>query len=159
MIDIRTKLKKTDVVEDFLKEQKKNDMLLSYHKEQKKYKEKTKGNVPKKKASREDATLAMLAKFKQKLTKISEADDEAKVERVARNDQDKEDNDEDDVSGDSWMKNTLRFENNDPVLARDASTKDDDWYEIYDPRNPLNQRRREKDRVEGMKKEKDRRRQ
>merc|ERR1712098_1020622 len=112
MTDIRTKLKKTDVVEDFLKEQKKenqdddeldyeyecpiqkekdrrreeiqkefkalqkelkpkkqkekneslpeeekiseeekkNDMLLSYHKEQKKYKEKTKGNVPKKKA-------------------------------------------------------------------------------------------------------------
>merc|ERR1719282_406730 len=96
---------------------------------------------------------------KKKLTKISEADDEAKVESVARNDQDEEDNDEDDVSGDSWMKNTLRFENNDPVLARDASTKDDDWYEIYDPRNPLNQRRREKDRVEGMKKEKDRRRQ
>merc|ERR1712227_629866 len=118
--------------------EKNNEMLLNYHKEQKKYKEKTKGNVPKKKASREDATLAMLAKFKQKLTKISEADDE---------------------SGDSWMKNTLRFENNDPVLARDASTKDDDWYEIYDPRNPLNQRRREKDRVEGMKKEKDRRRQ
>ena len=37
--------------------------------------------------------------------------------------------------------------------------QDDDWYEIYDPRNPLNQRRREKDRVEGLKKEKDRRRQ
>merc|ERR1712111_12924 len=128
--------------EKISEEEKKNEMLLNYHKEQKKYKEKTKGNVPKKKASREDATLAMLAKFKQKLTKISEADDEAKVESVARNDQDKEDNDEDDVSGDSWMKNTLRFENNDPVLARDASTKDDDWYEIYDPRNPLNQRRR-----------------
>merc|ERR1719422_2169038 len=216
MLDIRTKLKKTDVVEEFIKEEaskdydddleyecpiqkekqrrkdeiqaeykalakelkpkkhkekkdeepeeekiseaeKNNEMLLNYHKEQKKFKEKTKGNVPKKKASREDATLAMLAKFKQKLTKISEADDEAKVESVARNDQDKEDDDEDDVSGDSWMKNTLRFENNDPVLARDASTKDDDWYEIYDPRNPLNQRRREKDRVEGMKKEKDRR--
>ena len=184
MLDIRTKLKKTDVVEEFIKEEEKgnkddeldfeyecpiqkekqrrkdeiqkeykalakelkpkkhkekkdeepeeekiseaeknNEMLLNYHKEQKKYKEKTKGNVPKKKASREDATLAMLAKFKQKLTKISEADDEAKVETVARNDQDKEDNDEDDVSGDSWMKNTLRFENNDPVLARDASTK------------------------------------
>ena len=190
MTDIRTKLKKTDVVEDFLKEQKKenqdddeldyeyecpiqkekdrrreeiqkefkalqkelkpkkqkeikesvpeeekiseeekkNDMLLSYHKEQKKYKEKTKGNVPKKKASREDATLAMLAKFKQKLEKIND-DDEDKKEKI--NDEDKkekindeaEDEDDEDLTGDNWMKNTLRFESNDPVLAKDASTK------------------------------------
>jgi len=215
MTDIRTKLKKTDVVEDFLKEQKKenqdddeldyeyecpiqkekdrrreeiqkefkalqkelkpkkqkeikesvpeeekiseeekkNDMLLSYHKEQKKYKEKTKGNVPKKKASREDATLAMLAKFKQKLEKIND-DDEDKKEK---NNDEAEDEDDEDLTGDSWMKNTLRFESNDPVLAKDASTKDDDWFDIYDPRNPLNQRRREKDRVDGLKKEKDRR--
>ena len=180
MMDIRTKLKKTDVVEEFLKEEKKlnkdkgdddmdfeyecpiekekqrrkeeiqkefkalakemkpkrvkekieepereriteeernNDLLLSYHKEQKKYKEKTKGNVPKKKASREDATLAMLEKFKQKLTQIKEADDDE--EKKEAND----DDDEEDVSGSDWMKNTLRFESNDPVLAKDASTK------------------------------------
>ena len=30
---------------------------------------------------------------------------------------------DEDVAGDSWMKNTLRFESNDPVLAKDASTK------------------------------------
>merc|ERR1711915_906057 len=120
-------------------EEKNNDMLLSYHKEQKKYKEKTKGNVPKKKASREDATLAMLAKFKQKLEKINDVEED------------------EDVTGDNWMKNTLKFESNDPVLAKDASTKDDDWFDIYDPRNPLNQRRREKDRADGLKKEKDRR--
>merc|ERR1712098_953698 len=211
MIDIRTKLKKTDVVEEFLKEQKKdsqddeeldyeyecpiqkekdrrreeiqkefkalqkelkpkklkekteslpeeekiseeeknNDMLLSYHKEQKKYKEKTKGNVPKKKASREDATLAMLAKFKQKLEKINDVEEEEKEVDEAEDDED--------VTGDNWMKNTLKFESNDPVLAKDASTKDDDWFDIYDPRNPLNQRRREKDRADGLKKEKDRR--
>merc|ERR1712026_136003 len=123
---------------------------MGYHKEQRKYKEKTKGNLPKKKASREDATLAMLAKFKQKLSKISETGGEEKEKEG-------EEEDDDDVTGDNWMKNTLNFESNDPVLAKDASTKDDDWFDIYDPRNPLNKRRRENDQIEGKKKEKDRR--
>lgn len=30
-----------------------------------------------------------------------------------------------------------------PVLAKDANTKDDDWFEISDPRNALAKRRRE----------------
>ena len=97
-------------------EEKNNDMLLSYHKEQKKYKEKTKDNVPKKKASREDATLAMLAKFKQKLEKISDDTEEGDKK-------DEDDGEDEDVTGDDWMKNTLKFESNDPVLAKDASTK------------------------------------
>jgi len=141
-------------------------MLQSFHREQKKYKEKTKGNVPKKKASREDATLAMLAKFKQKLEKIHDDDD--LVGDSSKNDSSKDvkdgevdegDEDDEEIVGDSWMKKSsgLRFDNNDPVLAKDASTKDDDWFDIYDPRNPLNQRRREKDRSDGIKKEKDRR--
>jgi peptidyl-prolyl cis-trans isomerase SDCCAG10 len=37
----------------------------------------------------------------------------------------------------------LRFEAYAPVIAKDASTKTDDWFEIYDPRNPINKRRRE----------------
>jgi peptidyl-prolyl cis-trans isomerase SDCCAG10 len=37
----------------------------------------------------------------------------------------------------------LKFEDEAPVLAKDANTKGDDWFEIYDPRNPLNKRRRE----------------
>lgn len=40
------------------------------------------------------------------------------------------------------LSHKLKFEDNDPVLAKDASTKDDDWFEIYDPRNPINKRRR-----------------
>lgn len=40
------------------------------------------------------------------------------------------------------MSHKLTFEEKDPVLAKDANTKDDDWFEIYDPRNPLNKRRR-----------------
>ena len=76
----------------------------------------------------------MLAKFQQKLTSVQENDD---VE-------DKEDED-DEIEGDSWMSNTLKFQNDDPILAKDANTKGDDWFDIYDPRNPLNKRRREQD--------------
>ena len=55
-----------------------------------------------------------------------------------------DDNDDSD-DDDNWMANSLNFESNDPVLAKDASTKDDDWFDIYDPRNPMNKRRREND--------------
>ncbi len=34
------------------------------------------------------------------------------------------------------------------VLAKDANTKDDDWYEIFDPRNPITKRRRESNKQE-----------
>merc|ERR1719221_241721 len=117
-------------------------MLLEFHREQKKYKEKL--PVVKKKESREEETLKMLAKFKQKLSGLKVDEEKEKVE----------DEDDEELVGDDWMKNTLRFESNDPVLAKDASTKDDDWFDIYDPRNPLNKRRRENDQLEGKKKEK-----
>lgn len=29
------------------------------------------------------------------------------------------------------------------MLAKDANKKDDDWFEIYDPRSTLNKRKRE----------------
>ena len=59
------------------------------------------------------------------------------------NSEEKHDED-DELIGDSWMHKKLKFESEDPVLAKDANTKDDDWFDIYDPRNPLNKRRREK---------------
>ena len=55
-----------------------------------------------------------------------------------------EERDDEDLKGDSWMHKELKFVSDDPVLAKDANTKDDDWFDIYDPRNPLNKRRREK---------------
>merc|ERR1719245_2041781 len=102
--------KEEDPEEEKISEaEKNNEMLLNYHKEQKKYKEKTKGNVPKKKASREDATLAMLAKFKQKLTKIKDNEDEAEEEKKeAGGETGGEAESDEDVAGDGWMKNTLR---------------------------------------------------
>lgn len=39
------------------------------------------------------------------------------------------------------MYHKLEFTDN-LVVAKDANTKDDDWFEIYDPRNKLNKRRR-----------------
>jgi peptidyl-prolyl cis-trans isomerase SDCCAG10 len=43
----------------------------------------------------------------------------------------------------SRLTHKLQFEAHAPALAKDASTKTDDWFEIYDPRNPINKRRRE----------------
>ena len=118
----KEKKQEEEPVEKISDAERNNDMLRTFHTEQKKYKEKTKGNVPTKKASREDATLAMLAKFKQKLVKINDEEEDessnnANKEVVAKDDEDE------DLTGDNWMKNTLRFESNDPVLAKDASTK------------------------------------
>lgn len=36
----------------------------------------------------------------------------------------------------------LLFDSDAPVLAKDASSKDDSWYPLDDPRNPLNRARR-----------------
>ena len=78
----------------------------------------------------------MLAKFQQKLTSVQEDIEEKEQEEA---------DDEDELKGDSWMSNTLKFQTDDPILAKDANTKDDNWFDIYDPRNPLNKRRRKED--------------
>lgn len=44
----------------------------------------------------------------------------------------------------SWMSHKLSCQKEDerPVLAKDANMRGDgDWYDIYDPRNPINQRK------------------
>lgn len=33
-----------------------------------------------------------------------------------------------------------------PIRAKDASVENEDTFDIYDPRNPINKRRRQKDR-------------
>ena len=108
-------------------------------------------------ASREEQTLALLAKFKQKLSGIKYGEDEDEKDEAKETKKDDEKTEEDEeIVGDDWMKNTLVFENDAPVLAKDASSKDDDWFDIYDPRNPINKRRRENDAQDGRKREKDR---
>jgi len=131
-------------------EEKSNDMLREFHAEQEKAKKAK--VVPKKGSSaREAQTLAMLAKFQQKLqgcatTDKDDDDNASDVTSKKREAIDDVDNDDDeDLKGDSWMSNTLKFGSDDPILAKDANTKDDNWFDIYDPRNPLNKRRREND--------------
>merc|ERR1712037_118215 len=137
----------------------KNDVLESYHKEKKRYAEvKAAKPIPKQKASREEQTLALLAKFKQKLSGIKYGDDHEEKDKGTKETKkdDEKTEDDEEIVGDDWMKNTLVFENDAPVLAKDASSKDDDWFDIYDPRNPINKRRRENDAQDGRKREKDR---
>ncbi|XP_052743172.1 spliceosome-associated protein CWC27 homolog isoform X2 [Bicyclus anynana] len=109
-----------------------NEMYKQFVEEQEKYK-KMKEKIPKKGAAREDFTLQLLAKFKTKLHAIKEK---------AQDETEKAD-DEDNVDTDDWMGHKLCFEEKGAVLAKDASTKGDDWFDIYDPRNPINKRKRE----------------
>ncbi|XP_070495163.1 uncharacterized protein [Chironomus tepperi] len=101
-----------------------NNAIQSYLDEKEKYKS---CKVKAKGSSREAQTLALLEKFKQKLHSAAPT----------------KSNDNDNSDDENWLGHKLDFsESADAVLARDASKKADDWYDIYDPRNPLNKRKR-----------------
>ncbi|XP_049882643.1 spliceosome-associated protein CWC27 homolog isoform X2 [Pectinophora gossypiella] len=122
-----------------------NEMYKQYVEEQEKYK-KMKEKIPKKGAAREDFTLQLLAKFKNKLHAIKEkAQTDQERERGTEDaaGQSETKADDEDVDTDDWLGHTLKFEDKGAVLAKDASTKGDDWFDIYDPRNPINKRKRE----------------
>lgn len=75
----------------------------------------------------------MLKKFKSKLHNVqSNADEQSNDTKV----------DEENVDGDNWLSHKLSFVEQGAVLAKDASTKNDDWYDVYDPRNSMNKRKR-----------------
>lgn len=118
----------------------KNEVIEAYKQEQRKYKQ-LKGQIPEKGSSREDFTLALLTKFQKKLSsakeKANEKSDEGEQSPPILEDKTENDDDED------WLTHKLKFESSTPVLAKDASTKTDDWFEIFDPRNRINKRRRE----------------
>lgn len=141
-----------------------NKMFQQYLSEQRKYADR-KRDVPKKKdAAHEQQTLDLLARFKSKLNQAMYAssedeDDDGKLAKQSTATTDgissatavraiTSDN-EDDIAGDDWLSHTLRFEEKAPVLAKDASTKKDDWYDAFDPRNPLNKRKRGGDEADG----------
>lgn len=144
------KLKEQSLKEQSAKEEAKdakkaeedNELYKKYVEEQEKYR-KMKEKLPKKGAAREDFTLQLLAKFKTKLHAIKEKT-EAEGEPSAEKKTEGDDNDDENLNSDDWLGHTLRFEEKGPLLAKDASTKGDDWFDIYDPRNPINKRKREK---------------
>lgn len=130
---------KINQVEESEKKKQKSEIMKDYVETQEKYKE-AKAKLPKKGKTREDLTMEMFNKFKNKLQQVKEhANDDTSNSGTKTTSGDTEDDDADDKS---WMRQSLHCEEKAPVLAKDASTKDDDWFEIYDPRNPLNKRRR-----------------
>ncbi|NXV54202.1 CWC27 protein, partial [Uria aalge] len=106
-----------------------NSVVEEYLQEKRKYEDKRK-QQPKKGASREDQTLALLDRFKSKLTQAIEETPENEVSEP------EVDNDE------GWMSHILQFEDRSRKV-KDASMQDEDTFEIYDPRNPVTKRRRE----------------
>ena len=120
-------------------EEKANDLLMAFYAKKEKYGEKKK-KIFKKGSKREQQTMANLTRFKfLNLYSVKSNENPTTTSKPIQDDNDDSDDD------DNWMANSLNFESNDPVLAKDASTKDDDWFDIYDPRNPMNKRRREND--------------
>lgn len=125
-----------------------NEVLQNYLFEQKRYSH-LKSDVPKKGTQREQQTLELLNRFKSKLQKVKQSvdseesgDESEKPAQAAGAVREITSDNEDDIAGDSWLGHTLRFKEKAPVLAKDASTKHDDWYDVFDPRNPLNKRKR-----------------
>lgn len=115
--------------------------LKDYKMEKAKYEEE-KRRLPRKGASREELTLALLQRFTAKVTKAV-YDEHSGSEEEHQDDDDASRKDNDDDNDEGWLKHRFHFETSSPVLAKDASTKDDNWYDVNDPRNVLNKRRRE----------------
>ncbi|KAM8961848.1 spliceosome-associated protein CWC27 homolog isoform 2-T2 [Pelodytes ibericus] len=122
-----------------------DDAIEEYLKEKEKYEERKKKNT-KKGSSREEQTLAMLDQFKSKLNQaISETPEEEVVSETEV---------EDDKG---WLSHVLQFDENEKGRkVKDATIQDEDTFEIYDPRNPVNKRRREESK-KLMKQKKERR--
>ncbi|XP_077792459.1 spliceosome-associated protein CWC27 homolog isoform X1 [Podarcis muralis] len=106
-----------------------NSIVAEYLEEKKKY-EQLKQQQPKKGPSREVQTLALLDRFKSKLNQaIAETPENEVSEPEVEDDE-------------GWMSHVLHFEDK-TRKVKDASVQDEDTFEIYDPRNPVNKRRRE----------------
>uniref|UniRef100_A0A7M4FIB9 Spliceosome-associated protein CWC27 homolog n=1 Tax=Crocodylus porosus TaxID=8502 RepID=A0A7M4FIB9_CROPO len=119
-----------------------NSIVAEYLQEKKKYEDMRK-RQPKKGASREDQTLALLDQFKSKLNQAIAETPECEVSEPEVEDDE------------GWMAHVLQFEDRSRKV-KDASMQDEDTFEIYDPRNPVNKRRREESK-KIMKEKKERR--
>ncbi|XP_010586470.1 spliceosome-associated protein CWC27 homolog isoform X2 [Loxodonta africana] len=103
--------------------------VAEYRREKQKY-EALRKQQAKKGTSREEQTLALLNQFKSKLTQaIAETPENDISEAEVEDDE-------------GWMSHVLQFEDKSRKV-KDASMQDSDTFEIYDPRNPVNKRRRE----------------
>ncbi|XP_077267504.1 spliceosome-associated protein CWC27 homolog [Temnothorax americanus] len=123
------------------KEENDSEVIRKYTELYEKYK--TKDKLPKKGKTREDFIMGLYGQFRSNLQNVKEHAKDNTTSTGKKTSKDIEDDDDDDPDDKSSLyTHVMRCEEKAPVLAKDASTKDDDWFEIYDPRNPLNKRRR-----------------
>ncbi|XP_056322725.1 spliceosome-associated protein CWC27 homolog isoform X1 [Danio aesculapii] len=125
-------VKKEEDVSEVGDSKQNSEAVTEYLESRKKYEDMRKQKL-KKGSGREAQTLALLESFKSKLSSaISETPSapEEDVEELA----------EDDDKG--WMAHVLHFDEQSRKV-KDANMQDEDTFEIYDPRNPVNKRRRE----------------
>ncbi|RXN21348.1 peptidyl-prolyl cis-trans isomerase CWC27-like protein [Labeo rohita] len=109
-----------------------NEAVTEYLESKKKYEDMRKQKL-KKGSGREAQTMALLERFKSKLSS-------AISETPSVPEEDVEELGEDDDRG--WMAHVLHFDEQ-TRKVKDANMQDEDTFEIYDPRNPVNKRRRE----------------
>ncbi|XP_016113899.1 peptidyl-prolyl cis-trans isomerase CWC27 homolog [Sinocyclocheilus grahami] len=109
-----------------------SEAVTEYLESRKKYEDKRKQKL-KKGSGREAQTLALLECFKSKLSSVIS-------ETPSVPEEDVEELGEDDDKG--WMAHVLHFDEQ-TRKVKDANMQDEDTFEIYDPRNPVNKRRRE----------------
>lgn len=108
-----------------------NELMQAYRREQQLYTEKQKKVLPKG-ALRQQQALEALARFQAKMAEHQSAHKEG-------------DEEEDEEDEEHWLAHQLHFEEQGPVLAKDASVLDaEEAYSIDDPRNAMNQRRRKR---------------
>ncbi|KAH8239864.1 hypothetical protein KR032_008822 [Drosophila birchii] len=116
-----------------------NHYISDFIESKEKYTAKTK--LQPKGQSREEFTLSLLSKFRTKLDNLKNKSGSDNGEPEPKDLDDKVV--EQEIIGDDWLSHTLNFNSTAaPVLAKDANKKGDDWYDAYDPRNPLNKRKR-----------------
>ncbi|XP_071953445.1 spliceosome-associated protein CWC27 homolog [Antedon mediterranea] len=109
-------------------EGKEGDLINEFKDQKKKFKEKRKNQEKGK--SREEQTLAILAKFQNKLLAANEKRlEQGETEKANRTR--------------SWMSHKFECESQD-IKVKDANVQDADTFDIFDPRNPMNKRKREK---------------
>lgn len=116
--------------------------FMKYDKQLADYK-KRKTLIAAKGEEREKQTQAILAKFKDKLSAAGEAHTSTNEPKSSDDTEEMEDDNE-------WLSHELYFEE-DLVVAKDVNVPSADRYDITDPRNPINQRRRHADKKKEIK--------
>ncbi|PIO59550.1 hypothetical protein TELCIR_18985, partial [Teladorsagia circumcincta] len=135
-------------------EEEQSEAMKLYHGLKLKFKSKSKDLVKTKDPNRENQTMSMLERFQKRLAASSQTAILHDKKVVIKEDEEEKpeekkfgiDLDAEDVVGDDWMVHKFEAEDEDPNVskAKDANLREEseDWYDIHDPRNKMNQRRR-----------------